>query len=753
MSLTVAAAFARRGRPSKTLPPVALTSLGAATAAVPYHHHQQTRSYRFGRLSSYLEPYFHPEAYTRHRSSGYKYCEHLYQRRSGSKHTLTEDAKSALKRVVNNYWCPNHSGRQGAGRYLNTHASPRRTPDNPEGIRPGQNIEDAERAPLEHLLFGGKLRPRANRNDNRSATTKDRAASASQGNPEADFVIDPITNRKMPRQPLESTYSTTDQGVEPPARPFESYRSQFEPFRAPQLEDAQSPIFHDGPPPEAELRMYDELWGSVTQSDARPIINHYGTPRSTLLDALKSEHKEVRWHASDAIASGSVKTTPEPSTESPDAPEYSDLDQYTAVRYHEPDGKLPEEEPVSKREELAKYNAFRAHEPNGKYKLEHETPANPEEVNSYGAVWSHEPDGKYAAEYTEGPDAAELAAYGKPFLSHEPDGRYAANHVEAGYDSAELAKYRQPFFAHEPDGMYAASYAEPRPHEAELSQYKAFRSHEPDGMYATNHVEEKPDSAELSTYGAFRSHEPDGKYAANHVEAKPDSAELSTYGAFRSHEPDGKYALRNATPAEPADAQRYQAFRSHEPDGKYAAEAEASKETAKEAEDLANHEAFGYEDAETRPLPQEVQPAYEDYDPAELRKYEAVRWNEPDGQPTQQLPAQDQTPFRKKVEQLMAQAAAESDLSDNTPSDPQQPSGGSRPLTGNYIRDFPEDFSKSWTATTSTAQSNSPLLSPEQQQQQQSPARVQPSLDRYGNPSPPTPVPRSKQQQARSTKY
>ena len=700
MSLSAASTFARRGRHSKFLAPVALSAF--ANGPTPRHRGQQTRSYRFGRLSSYLDPYFRHDAYTRHQPHGYnKYCENLYQRSSYDKHTLAEDVKSSLKRVVDNYWSPDRRTGQGAGRYVDMDASPRQTPENPEGIRPGQNIEDAERSPLEHFLFGDQPCQRAQRY-NRSATGRRRVASAPRAGSGADVTIDPITNRRVPKKSSE-TNLTSDQGVDMPVKTSGPYKSQFEPLRAPKLEDAQAPIFYDGPPPEAELRMYgrEELWDPITPSDPaasqtpkkEPSIHHHTGLGSRLMGALGEEHKEVQWHQTGNIASTSA--TP------PGTREYTDLHKYSAVQYQEPDGKPADEHSIEQHDDLAKYGAVRAHEPDGRYKLESESAVDPQELNSYEAVRSQEPDGKYAAEYTEAPDDAELTAYRKPFLADEPDGKYAANHTEPECDAAELSKYRQPFFSYEPDGKYAASQAELQRDEAELSQYKAFRSHEPNGKYAANPVEEKSESDELSTYGAFRSHEPDGKYAANPIEEKPGSDELGTYGAFRSHEPDGKYALRDEPPTEPADTQKYEAVRSHEPDGKYAAEAEAA--AAKESEDLANHEAFGYEDAETRPLPQEAQssknaadlegyrtspyesldsPAststYEDYDPAELRKYQAVRWNEPDGKPTapeaaHQTPLdydlagethnQEKTTYRKKVEQLMAQAAAESDIS------------------------------------------------------------------------------------------
>jgi hypothetical protein len=732
-------------------------------------------------LSSYLQPYIRPDVYTRYPCQGYKYCQNLYRRRSWDKHALAEDAKSTLKRVVSNYWSSHRRGLQGAGRFLNTHAASRKTPDNPDGVRPGHNIEDVERAPLEHLLFGDNECQRADRKAS-SRVGHRKAAASSAGEVDGGYVIDPIANRKVPRK-SDAAYSTSDQGVEIPIRRFKPYRSQFEPFRAPDVERDQAPIFSDGPPPEAELRKYAQgmPWDPVADQKAShpgqtSAVNHNDGSRPNLLDTLNWGHKDVRWHASDNIASASAESTASSWAQPSNAPEYPDLHHYTAVRHQEPDGK-PSDEQVTQEyddlrrnsavrahepggkfktqseaapEELRKYEAVRRHEPDGKYNVESESSAHLPELDEYDAVRGHEPNGLYAAEYTEAPDEAELAAYRKPFLAHEPDGKYAANHVEAECDAAELAKYRQPFFSYEPDGRYAASYLEPQLGEAELSQYKAFRSHEPDGKYAASHLEEKPD---------------------------PD--ELATYGAFRSHEPDGKYAQRDVALDEPAEVHKYQAFRSHEPDGKYAAEVKVAMDSAKEDEDLANHEAFSYDDAETRQSQKESQPsedpadlqgyktiqhfepdgpiepasAYEDYDPAELRKYQAVRWNEPDGKPAEgeasgqtlfeydvkgEAP-EEKTPFRKHVEELLAQAAAESDaIAKEALSNSQQPVNGkdgrdrrSGSLTGNYVRDFPEEFTKSW--TTDTAQTTSSLLSPEQKV---SDSTIQPALERYSTPKP-----------------
>ncbi|KAK3897963.1 hypothetical protein C8A05DRAFT_19374 [Staphylotrichum tortipilum] len=745
MPLTVASSFARRGRGSQSLAPTALAVFNSGTAL---HRHHQARGYRFGRLSSYLDPYFHPVTYTRHQPSGRKYCDNLYHHQ-WSKHTLSENAKTILRQVLHDPWVPHPKANQGSERCVKAHT----TPDNPQGVRPGQNIEDAERAPLEHLLFGSRRGPQP------------RKGSSSQETTPVDYIIDPITNRKVPKKSSESAYSASDRGIEIPVRASRPYQSQFEPFRAPDIKDAQSPFFPDGPPPPAELRMYRQAQKHI--ENEYPTIHHYGSHRS------RRGRKAIRWHRSGAISSGHAASASVPWSA---PPEYTDLHQYTAVRYQEPDGK-----PAAEKAPAQEYD----------------------DLDQYGAVRSHEPNGKYARDYTEPPDEAELVEYSKPFLAHEPDGKYAAQQVEAeteaDYDAAELDKYRQPFFSHEPDGKYAVAQAEAQEHDAELSQYRAFRSHEPDGKYA-GQAEEDPDAAELVTYGpyrasepdgkyslrdkvtaepadtqtygafrshepdgkyalrdaapaeavedrqygAFRSHEPDGKYAAEAQAAKAaEAVEDKVYTAFRSHEPDGKYALRDTTPAELVEEKRYESFRSHEPDGKYAAEAQAARVAEREAKDLANHEAFSYQDAETRPLPQETTPAkrvaelreyttpqpdvnpspadaQQTVDAAELRSYQAVRWNEPDGKlttaapPTGQSPVFDydlNTPYRRKVEELMAQTAA-AEPSPTPESPASQPTNHPIPAVYKILVYDPTTHSVETAETTSLVADSATPLSP-----------------------------------------
>ncbi|KAK3318724.1 hypothetical protein B0H66DRAFT_248640 [Apodospora peruviana] len=894
MPLTTASQLVSRTR-SRAASLGALGSPGAAAATVVIcHRQQQMRAFRFGRIwSSHVDPELR-EVCRRHRHLRHKYVENLNRRLSWDQHPLADDARSALKRVVKGYWYPETANRIRGARYVNMDASPK-TPDNPDGVRPGQNIEDAERAPVEDFLFGHQAHHNARRSDKgQSLFSKSKKGRRGQkhgvrlSEPDVEYTIDPITNRKVFQAPLDNAFSTTEAGVEIPVKSFKSYRSQFAPF-SPPLEDTQSPIFYDGPPPEAELKKYDQVkidtapWDEPSRVSGQSESSVRIEPVSDILDALTWKHNSVFWHHGDGItqASGTSAATswtldagnPEykdldkykpvvdavspalneettqmykdldkykpvvdevsPALVGETTQKYEDLDKYNAVRHQEPDGKAPEEAPVQEYRDLDRYGAVKSHEPDGKYKaredsatekyedldkygvvnmpdvdgkhIMREAPVVPQygDLDKYGAVKSHEPDGKYKVqEDTAGSqyddlheygavkshepdgkykadveaqvesevDATELSKY-QPFRSHEPDGKYAASYVEPSYDAEELARYA-PFRSHEPDGKYAASYVQPAEDRVESARYQAFRSHEPDGKYAASYAEPSEDRVESARYQAYRSHEPDGKYSVNYEkEPRCGSTELGTYGAFRSHEPDGIYARDYTTSAsQSSELGKYRAFLSHEPDGKYA----AGKESNTELPDLGNHEAFGYEDAETKIPPtvyegsEEVaelekykavlhnepdgKPVWQvdedNYDPAELRRYKDVRWNEPDGKPAQEQPASDinseeLSQYRKLQELLMVRSATELPVEDAVAS-ANSASQQSKGLTGNYVQDFPEEFAKKWTAGP-----DSPLLPTDletasaQESQGQNvlkhvfvkpPNALQPALDRHQNP-------------------
>lgn len=745
------------------------------------------------------------------------------------------DVKPVLKRVIKNCWDPRSQiGGSTDGRV------PQKSPDNPEGIRPGQNIEDAERAPLEDLLFGHHHEGQAPKKSVKSKKhRRGQPGLNSTSDADVDYFIDPITNRKVHKS----------QDPDTPIRSLGSYRSQFTQFTVPSGSATQAPIFYDGPPPEAELKKYSQ----IKLDDSELGFSLFG--------AIAQKHQGVSWHDNHGVVSPKFWSLGPKTSEYTDLPKYNqlldeqplppnqqagiqygDLDKYGAVRYREPDRTLSKQEPADRYEDLDSYTAFRSHEPDGKYKIEEDSGAvehkdldkdetirahDPdgkykdtedginqqyEDLDRYGFVRSHEPDGKYKADqeasvqqyedldkygpvrayepdgkYKAQEDAAakryeDLDKYGA-VKAHEPDGKYKAEAdaaVASEVDPEELRKY-DAFRSHEPDGLYAVNYVKSDPDAEELAQYKPFRSHEPDGKYAAAHENNSEDRVEEARYQAFRSHEPDGKYATGYqVDPTTDNPDLGSYGPFRSHEPGGKYAaeqLESAT--HPRELGQDKAVRSHEPHGKYAAQSESCTEVP----DLGNHEAFGYEDTETNSL----NPGHEIG--ADLKEYKTVYNNEADKQTTSHvreknhsapipLEETEKSEYRQLQELMMSEAATE-DSTESPIGNLSLDSANDNPtssevLTGNYVRDFPEEFSQSWCSTNSAHDSsllpsNRTLPSQENTQNHRSeevnsslrsPNALESALDRHQKPGrglvagKPNPLdPYSKEPQGLETSY
>jgi len=695
--------------------PVSLRSLGTSGADVLRRHHQ-ARSFRFGRAwpSFFEDEPQRDDIYRRCRRFRYKYTELLNQRPDGGKQSRADDAKCVHKRIIDDHQHPRGvSHRSGKN---SRHLTAEETLDNPDGVRPGQNIEDAERAPLEHWLFGDRPRRQAYnyldnwdlplpkygslRRLNRAKHFNSESSIAPDASivaePSPEYVIDPITNRKVAAK--ASTGASPEKGAEPPVKGSKSYKSQFSSLSPPAFEDSPTPS-------SAAAKVLSKPLPDLSSVERQPILesDRYvaelnDIPVSNLLDALSETHQRVSWHPSitpSPIAQTTKPWTPEydinghrahgkdgqvlaqQSDASSSQVQYSDLDQYHAVRHLEPNGKVAEQDIIQEYDDLGEYGALRSHEPDGKYKFEGDRSV-----------------------------ALEEPKYYEPFRSCEPDGKYAAAYAEPKLDPSELAQYRQPYMSHEPDGIYAGS--------DEISS---------------------AEDAELPEYEPFRSHEPDGKYADNNPVPTVSTSELKEYASALAHELDGNQRSKPVPESDPEELQKYQAFRSHEPDGSYAAQARPSEEDA----DLGNHEAFSYEDAEVTRSPTENQvpkelpeEGFAELQLDELQKYNAVHYNELDGKLAELKEANetvfdydlkaaesedgssDKTYYRKTLESIMSQSAAESDAIDADTSaslrsskerrNATEPTQSST-LTGNYVRDFPEEFARSWSTHNSDSES------------------------------------------------
>ncbi|CAK7243966.1 MAG: hypothetical protein STHCBS139747_005499 [Sporothrix thermara] len=503
------------------------TLVAAGSAAVVLRQRltqQQTRGFRFGWWADHIDHDQRREMRRRYKAMRHQ-CSDAVNRKMqwDQQHANHAEAAQAYRRFAHHYWQPKRSFAFSRYRFCKDDYHKSRPSSNGEsetaGSRPGRNIEDVERNAWSHFLFrdGDRTQPtwQSSFDDIRSyiakrqedilnempfasmygkpssqpkaassaASGKKATASTEQSDAEVDYVIDPITNRKVSKS---SAKSTPDEIANPPTPGYAMY-------------DA------DLPPTQAELRAYK----NVPLNDDHLDKSTMGG--ATVADSINSKDQ---------------------SAEAQQQAKYDDLEKYKPIEYNEPDGKSAEAPAEVGHEgydpaEVQKYKPFKYNEPDGQpvdktVELGHEG-YDPEELAKYKPFHYNEPDGKPTTSTAElghaGYDPSEVQQY-QPFMWNEPHGKPENESVELGhdgYDSAEVQSY-QPFGYHEPHGQPPKAREEKGHHgydASEVQQYKAFRHNEPDGK-APETVEDATDASELGSYGAVRYQEPDGKPAAVH---------------------------------------------------------------------------------------------------------------------------------------------------------------------------------------------------------------------------------------------
>ncbi|OTB12652.1 hypothetical protein K445DRAFT_320796 [Daldinia sp. EC12] len=235
---------------------------------------QQTRSFRFGMWSSYLDPEFQKEIRHRQRVLRHKYAEAINRKLSWDQRPLDGHPRVVLKHMLRRYWNPRCGSRFVNYDELNDrHQQSPTTPDTgnvrmktswgPNSYASWMSnygdymrysstrswksrIDDA----MDH--WTGKPSKAAARAEYNPAEQPEHVVGAS---PSEDYTIDPITNRKVPRgfdgQTVDSTSS--------PANSFKSYRAQFSAFAPPKDGEHPGPTHSDGPPPSTELKEYGQI--------------------------------------------------------------------------------------------------------------------------------------------------------------------------------------------------------------------------------------------------------------------------------------------------------------------------------------------------------------------------------------------------------------------------------------------------------------------------------------------------------------
>ncbi|KAI1379465.1 hypothetical protein F4677DRAFT_409290 [Hypoxylon crocopeplum] len=589
--------------------------------------HQQIRSFRFGIWSSYLDPEFQRELRHRHRMIKHKYADALNRRLSWEQRPLDQHPKAILKHMLRRYWNPaqvrcgtrfvNHdelSGRQQQTRHVSDTEDRRmkmKWSPNPWMDHWKSQLDQAMNHWTEQAQKGTGQTEHDPHPTRESATAETKFSKKLDEDVDtssaSDYVIDPITNRKVPR----ITIDQTEDMVSPQPDSFKAYRAQFATFTPPNVQASPGPIHSNGPPPPAELKEYGQI--NIDQEPPRAVDGEGHGGSSALADSTEPYRDPI-------IQSEDYALNHLPPEESDQ--QYGDLHRYQAYQHNE----IPEQVPelTEKYEDLGEYKTYGAREAK---------PPNPEVSRDFSELHEYKP-------YIDD----ESASVGNQTIQHDDLGQYGPYKYQEDVKKDEAA-----------------------PKYEDLDKYKHFND---DNGKPVDDL--APKYEDLNKY--------DG---ANFQDSVGDEQPFQQYG----------------------DLENYRAFRHQELDDKTTLERDIVAESLKEFE-AKEQESIAAENA---------RPSTAD----RLRKLDLDAASPLISDSTSTVPSFHLSiqPSNTKaeswddLERSMASRNEASDAADREASSNVRESrtrvhdegshSSQRQLTGNYVRDFPEEFSGSWSSKAS----------------------------------------------------
>lgn len=777
--LTTASQFGPRARSLRTNHATATASVHrvlAVTGAATLQQCQQARDFRFGSWFSRLDSEVQEEIKRRRQDFKHKYADQLSRRVSWDKHPLADDARHAVKRMMASYWL-SHDARP-CGRNDDAAVPRQSTTDNKDGVRPGQNIEDVERGAMEHLMFGKEPEwvTRGQKSKRKRGDKKNKHNSVphtSYGIPEPDnYFIDPVTNRKVAKHPAPRS---PEGAVDIPVKTFKDYRSRF---------TSGHRVLSDEP---SDSQVSDE--------------SHSAPNFETLLDHFQNhEHAEAQDPTpkyDDLHKYKPVIVDKQISSERSQQPD-NDLDNHRPVT----DRESVQFEDLKPPYDLHKYNSDVVDEIVARF--ESDKPPYSVRLHSVRNPYAPDFDPKGPSKTEAEPQHNDRQ--GKPLGHHTcvvidgfPTGhRPLVENVEPGdfppstvdqlrekYGTAELRKYTA---VRHLESEKTTSSAEERVAEEQtkefesedMAKYEPVYHNEPDGNplpsadeRVVEDLTKRYDPEELAKYTPVYWNEPDGQpvaaedsRVAEGLTKEYDPADLAEYKPVYWNEPDGqppssvdeRAAEGLSKNYEPAELQDYERpVQWNEPDGQPPTAADELSESYPDPEHSGGHPSSVQADSVKAGL--EEMDARRDYESAfRLAPEELDRADEPSAEvlrsvgKSQQIDQEHKESKRRQMlEQQMKKYQTASDATDYEASLAVKSARAraanvepERQLTGNYVRDFPEEFDKSWTETLSAAPGEttepSDLFACESQNMdgglegafgRPSPAKIQPALDRH----------------------
>ncbi|KAI0152586.1 hypothetical protein F4776DRAFT_602441 [Hypoxylon sp. NC0597] len=608
-----------------------LRPTGASLSKLGHRH--QIRTFRFGMWSSYFDPEFQRELRHRHRMLKHKYAEALNRKLSWDQSSFDGHPKALLKHMFRRYWNPAQM-RCGA-RFVNydepngRRQHTRVTPDNEDGRMKASwarvrsvywmsSYGNHSPSPRDYNTWKSRLN--AAMDHWTEHTSKDTARAESnahsiesasvEGKPEKkseqpdsvlsseDYIIDPITNRKVPRR----TYGSTEDMTTPPPDSFRAYRAQFTAPNPSGSEGNPGPIHSDGPPPPAELKEYDQVDIDQVPSRDADGVSHNET--SVLGGDAESPRHPILQSEEYALN----HLPPEESAE-----QYDDFDRYRAYQQSELDERASE--PTKTYEDLHKYK-------------------------TYGAKEAEDDSTEVSS------DRAELHEY-RPYMHNE---NVKSEKQTAHYD--------------------------------DLGQYGAYKYQEDTKTHNSS-----PKYDDLDKYKHYN--DESGKPVEDTTPAYEDLNKYNTtdfHDSFVEEQPFQEYG----------DLEKYRAFKYRELDGQNSLERDIVAESLKEFD---TKDEVSSPTGDPRPTIADRLQKLDLGDASSAGNSDSAAFSSSSQNNPSTVPAES----RENLERLMTSHNEASDVADLEASSNVKKSRmriqgeqSQRKLTGNYVRDFPEDFSGSW---------------------------------------------------------
>ncbi|KPM36529.1 hypothetical protein AK830_g10053 [Neonectria ditissima] len=503
--------------------PTGSTALPSGATLLQSRCSLQTRGLCFGAWSMYLGSGANREGRRHPRAVRYRYMESLNRNISWDNNSskTIKKAMAALHRASNT---------SNGKNYVNVDEV-KSWSDEFSGARPGKNIEDVERGAIDHLIRGD--RPlnyeydmwksplhniRSYLESQRESQTNAQAAAESDNS----TFIDPITNRRATKRPSNKSPLYEDLGGYR-ATHFTGSSDPVNP--SPKYDDLNSygPVMDQASPEKAQSAKYTDLnkYGPVADGSSRN--RQQNAPRYGDLD----EYSAVRWNEPDGLR----KTTSEEASK-----QYKDLGKYSTTKIDKPDTarKLSPEEQSKVYHDLDKYQPVEWNEPDGlQNHTKEELSKSYDDLENYGAVRWNEPDGLRKPTTEElSKDYDDLEGYAAVRWS-EPDGLRRSTPEELSKNYKDLGAYDTPF---------VAKRSTIRAHAA--AQMDATPKGEPLAAKVDGPLEDLTTKYEdLDKYGPVRWNEPDGLRKKTPEELSKNYEDLHLYGAAKWNEPDGLRTL------------------------------------------------------------------------------------------------------------------------------------------------------------------------------------------------------------------